>query len=388
MSQSILRRAMALSLAIASVPSLLAAADSLTVQPTPEDGIQPQLAVDAEGSLHLIYFAGKPAGGDLFYVRSEDSGTTFSRPLRVNTQEGSAIAMGNIRGAHLAIGKGGRPHVAWMGSAATAPGGDHHRAPMLYTRLDDAGNAFERERNVIQAAFGLDGGGSVAADDQGNVYVSWHAPAPGTTGEGNRRVWVVSSSDEGATFEAEKPVSPERLGVCGCCGMRAFCDQEGNLAILFRSARLGVNRDTYLLISGDRGDTSEAIKLHEWNIGTCPMSSFALAENGTELLAAWETDGQVYYARIDPKSATASAPITAPGAGKGRKHPVVATNDQGQVAFAWTEGMGWQRGGSLAWQVFDAQDQPTPDKGQARGVPVWSLLSVFADADGNFHVVR
>ena len=59
---------------------------------------------------------------------------------------------------------------------------------MLFTRLNDSGTAFEPERNLIQKAYGLDGGGTLAADDQGHVYVFWHAPIPGTTGEQNRRV--------------------------------------------------------------------------------------------------------------------------------------------------------------------------------------------------------
>lgn len=47
---------------------------------------------------------------------------------------------------------------------------------MLYTRLNDAGDGFEPQRNVIQKRPGLDGGGSIAADAEGNVYVAWHAP--------------------------------------------------------------------------------------------------------------------------------------------------------------------------------------------------------------------
>src|SRR5947209_16049514 len=39
---------------------------------------------------------------------SEDAGRTFSTPLQVNSRAGSAIAVGNIRGAHLALGKNGR----------------------------------------------------------------------------------------------------------------------------------------------------------------------------------------------------------------------------------------------------------------------------------------
>jgi hypothetical protein len=40
---------------------------------------------------------------------------------------------------------------------------------MLYTRLNDSGQAFEPQRNVLLFAEGLDGGGSVAANNLGNV---------------------------------------------------------------------------------------------------------------------------------------------------------------------------------------------------------------------------
>ncbi len=41
----------------------------------PEGGLQPQL-VARHGVLHLIYFKGDAAHGDVFYVRSQDQGET------------------------------------------------------------------------------------------------------------------------------------------------------------------------------------------------------------------------------------------------------------------------------------------------------------------------
>src|SRR5712692_2605547 len=73
----------------------------------PEGGLQPQTAVDDRGVLHVVYFSGEPAGGNLFYVRSTEA------PVRVNSQPASAIATGTIRGAQLALGRNGRVHVAW-----------------------------------------------------------------------------------------------------------------------------------------------------------------------------------------------------------------------------------------------------------------------------------
>jgi hypothetical protein len=277
--------------------------------------------------------------------------------------------------------------VAWNGSNKAEPKGPGNSNPMLYARLSDTGTAFEPQRNLIQTAYGLDGGGSVAADGSGNVYVTWHAPEPGTKGEGNRRVWVAQSTDEGKSFAAEKPASPAGTGACGCCGMRAFSDQKGNLFLLYRSAAEQVNRDSYLLSSKDQGAKFDSINLHKWNVGICPMSSYALAATETGILAAWETDGQVFYAIIDTTTGKHSAPRPAPGHGKGRKHPVIAGNAKGETILVWTEGMGWNQGGSVAWQVFDKDGNATADKGHAAGVPTWSLVAVFARPDAAFTII-
>jgi hypothetical protein len=333
----------------------------------------------------LIYFSGDPKSGDIFYARSED-GAHFSRPLRVNRVSGSVVAVGNIRGAQVALGKNGRVHVAWLGSDKAEPKAPGKASPMVYTCLNDAGTAFETERNVIQFAVGLNGGGSVAADDSGNVYVVWHAPEPGVQGEAGRCVWVAHSTDEGKTFAPEKRPFPEPTGACGCCGMRAFADHKGTVYVLYRSATEVVHRDMYLLTSTDKATHFQGNKIHGWNAGICPMSSAAFAEGNGTVVAAWETEGQVYFTRIDQATGKRSAPRSPSGAAEGRKHPVVAVDGAGETLLAWTEGMGWKKGGSVAWQVFDQAGKPKA-QGSAAGVPTWSLVAVFARPAGGFTVI-
>jgi len=80
---------------------------SVQVMSVPNNGIQPQLVVH-EDRVHLAYYSGEAAHGDVFYVRSDDFGRRFSPPVRVNSQLGSAIAIGSIRGAQIAVGKNER----------------------------------------------------------------------------------------------------------------------------------------------------------------------------------------------------------------------------------------------------------------------------------------
>jgi hypothetical protein len=360
----------------------------VTLLRVPDGGIQPHCAVDGKGILHLIYFKGDSGAGDVYYVRSEDYGAKFSRPLRVNSKPGSAVAVGNVRGAHLAVGKNSRAHVAFMGSDNAEPKGPDKATPLIYTRQNDDGTAFEAQRDVIDSAYGLNGGASIAADGAGNVYAVWHAGAePAKQDEQYRCVWLARSTDDGKTFAREKRAYSESTGACGCCGMRAFADSKGNVYTLYRSVTDGIHRDMYLLTSADKAVTFRGEKIHEWNIDGCPMSTMAFAETSNSVLAAWETDEQVYYARIERGTGKHSPPLAATGRAKLRKHPVVAGNSQGETILVWTEGMAWNKSGSLAWQVFDKNGKPTAEKGRADGVPTWSLVAVFTRPDGGFTIL-
>jgi hypothetical protein len=365
----------------------------------PEGGLQPQVAIDDRGTLHLVYYTGDPHQGDLFYVKSSDGGTTFSGALPVNSQPASAIAAGTIRGAQLALGKAGRLHVAWNGSGKAEPPGPlnpdsgKHGMPMLYTRLNDTGKAFDAQRNLMRHSFGLDGGGSIAADRSGNVFVAWHgigeseASGSGKEGEARRRVWVTKSQDDGRSFSTEEKAWTQETGACGCCGMKIFVDRGANVFALYRSATDSVHRDIYLLTSKDQGKNFQGRLLHKWNINACPMSSMDFADNANIIVGAWETGGQVYWTRVDRDASGAAQPVSAPGEGKGRKHPRVAVNRNGEVLLAWTEGTGWQKGGSLAYQVYDRNGNPTSGKAQLPGIPAWSFAAVAAMADSGFSLI-
>jgi hypothetical protein len=108
---------LAIALIVVAGDVSLAQNKQVSLQRTPQHGIQPQAVVDGKGIVHLLSFRCNPQAGDLFYCRRDPCQAEFSRPLKVNSQSGSSIAIGTIRNGHLAIGKDGRVHVAWNGSA-------------------------------------------------------------------------------------------------------------------------------------------------------------------------------------------------------------------------------------------------------------------------------
>lgn len=357
------------------------------VQNLPNEGLQPQAVVDATGKVHLLTYHGDAGGGDVVYqtyVAKPGGAGEFSKAIPVNRTPGSAIAAGSIRGAHLAVGRNGRVHVAWMGSKKAQPRGPDGQDPLLYTRLNDAGTAFEPERNVIQKEYGLDGGGTIAADEQGNVYAIWHAGEG--RGEAYRRVWMSVSKDEGKTFAREVAIDGDNLGACGCCGIRAAAG-GGQVLVLYRSAENGMNRDMQLLSSTDGGRTFTTKLLSRWAVAQCPMSSASLTRTKDGFLAAWETQGQLSLARIDSRGKLSNPIKVAQGSG-GRKHPMTAVNDRGETLLVWAEGTGWNRGGKLAWQVFDAKGKASPVRSERDGIRVWSFAAAVTNPDGSFSILH
>src|SRR5437879_3074746 len=138
-------------------------------------------------------------------------------------------------------------------------------------------------------------------------------PNPTPRGKKTAASGWAHSSDEGKRFAPERQAFSEPTGACGCCGMKAFADSNGGVYFLYRSATERVHRDMYLLTSDNQGNRFQGEKLHEWEAGVCPMSMESFYQSGDAVLAAWETADQVYFARIDQKSAKPPATLSARG---------------------------------------------------------------------------
>jgi hypothetical protein len=352
-----------------------AADAAIVLERVPNGGIQPQALADRDGSVHVVYYRGDARAGDLYYVRRGRDGR-YSAPLRVNSQARSAIATGSVRGAQIAAGRNGVLHVIWNGSPSSQPklqGG----MPLFYTRL--AAGAFEPQRNLLTTN-AIDGGGAVVADEQGHVFVAWHAVALGKS-DATGAVFLRRSDDDGVGFGAERRATNDALGACACCSMRGLVDRGGTLRLLYRAAGRDVDRDSMQLVSRDLGETFTSTRLQPWRIGACPLSSFAMIETRDAVIAAWETAGRIFFQR------GTAPPHSAPGSATSRKHPVLAANDRGDVLAAWLEGTAWERGGSVAWQRYDANGVAVGERGSADGIPVWGLAAAAPLADGRFLLV-
>ena len=99
----------------------------------------PQLAVGPEGEVHVVY-VGRPSDkpvddGDVFIVSSVDEGDTWTRPKRLNDDDGSHLQFF----PSVDVSPSGAVHVMW-GDMRDDP--NHVSYHIYYTRSDDAGETF------------------------------------------------------------------------------------------------------------------------------------------------------------------------------------------------------------------------------------------------------
>lgn len=370
----------------------LIAANAVAAEPrvqigrVPEGGLQPSAQAGEAGRIHLVYLTGEPKAADIHYVTRTAANTPWSAPRVVNSQPGSAVAIGTVRGPRLAPGAGNSVHVVWNGSSQALPK-PGESSPLLYSRLSAGQTAFEPQRALGGATRHLDGGAALAANAGNQVAVVWHAalpePSAGGDDETKRAVFVAASDDGGSHFAAPRRIDGAGAGVCACCGLEAGFSDPKTFHVLYRGAEDGSERGMRLLTSTDAGQAFAGRLLDRWSLTTCPMTTLHFAANPGAALVVWSTRGEIKIAKL-PGNAE---PMSISGPDRRANHPVSATNTRGETLVAWTEGTGWQKGGALAYVVLGADLKPVAPVTRQNGVPVWGSVTAWAETDGSFTVL-
>lgn len=153
--------------------------------PRPFDGSQPALAVDLNGTLHLVY----QEGNDIYYTTSSDQGASFDESLQ----------LGLGRAPDISIDEQGNPHVVWQNKDDDP--GEH--TEILYSRIVREGDELTHTSpvEVGTTTVGWSEPPQIAVSPSGqNIYVVWKAPPAYPK-------WVYThfarSIDSGKTFEAQ-----------------------------------------------------------------------------------------------------------------------------------------------------------------------------------------
>lgn len=363
--------------------TIISAADLVETWSLPGGGVQPRVAVAADGTVHAAWLKGAPETSEVWYATRKPGAGGWTSAQRVDTGPGSAVALGMVRGVQIALGAKDQPHLLWPGSAKAKPRAPDDSTPVLYSRM--IGTRFTPPINVVTIGTGLDGGGAIAADSSGAVWLLWHAMA-GATDDAQRVALARHSVDGGATFGSERKLLSWKAGMCACCEMGAVDDGTGGVLALLRVATDNAERDQFLARIGPKVEAVQGQRLSPWKTPTCPMSTCTAVRVGKRVWLAWETEGQVSWCEM--AGSEPGKRIDAPGNGANRKHPAIAVDAQGRLCLAWLEGSGWNRAGTLRWQVWGADGEPVGSTGDGGRLAVWNFAAVAARPGGGFIIIH
>ena len=297
---------------------------------------QPQACIGVDGVVHLVY----GVGDQVHHSRSTDAGRTFTPP-KVAFQVPN-MSLGMRRGPRIAATSKSIVVTAVGGAKGKGQDGD-----VLAWSSADGGATWSGPAKVNdEVDSAREGLHAMAAGADGTVWCVWLDLRAKKT-----ELYASKSTDGGRTWSANTLVysSPEK-SICQCCHPSLAIDGV-NIHILFRNSLEG-NRDMYVVSSSDAGksfQTAKRLGLGHWSLNACPMDGGMLAIGAKGKVATvWRRAGELFFT-TDKET---EAPL-----GKGEQ-PWVAAPEQGPVAL-WTEGrVGKLRLRSLAEagsQVLDEQ---------------------------------
>lgn len=386
---------------------------------------RPQIAVDAQGNINLVWLDSTPGILSVFFSHSTNSGATFSTPVNLSNNPGGSALFPQV-----AVDSNGNIFVAWFDSNSGNPsifirrsvdGGATFSAAISQTAVRwpifIAVDAFNRI-NVVWAAndsagvpqvvfsssanagmslsapltissatggvstssLGSSLPGYMALDANGYIHVTWiEVPSP----QGPANILFGRSADGGATFSAPKQVVSSGSPQIGIAGLTV--DGSGSIHVLWASLEGNVY-NAYLNRSSDSGATFAAENFQTGYTGFYPFAGMAADSRGGVNLI-WNSSGQnplLNFARSKDEGANFATKTIAGGDYSDPGAPSILTDAGGNIDVVWAQGGGPSTPGGMMFarssdsgQTFSSSQQVTSAVGQD--------LAVVTDTSGHVY---
>lgn len=286
-----------------AVCALLVAVQQAAGQTSAGTGSAPQLAIDPQGTVRVIY----GRGDTILAVSSSDRGQHFGAPVVVGTVPN--MHLGNTRGPVIASSPR-RTIVAAVGKAGV----------ITLFELNHKSNRWRALERALNDAAGSAPEGllTLAADSADRFYAVWL-----DVREARRNQIYFTTIEPGAkASRANTRVYAAPNGpVCECC-RPSVAVAHGTVSVMFRNS-LGGFRDMYLSTSRDGGKTFAPVeKLGQgtWKFDACPMDGGAMAyDRSGGIETVWRRENAIHHARrgtAEVRIADGRSPMMAVEAGK------------------------------------------------------------------------
>jgi BNR repeat-like domain len=321
----------------------------------------PQLAADAEGGISVLYAVGKEVPGERFpksalrFIRSVDSGRTWSEPRTVN--DGTEFGSHNFHA--LTTAPDGSLLATWLDARKGKSG-------VWMSRSTDGGRTWEPNRPIYTDPTCPCCRTSVAVAGDGTIYVAWRAILPGDV----RDVVVTRSADGGKTWASPVRVREDGWVYPGCphAGPSLEVDAAGDVHVAWWTGKEGEAGVYYARSTdGARSFVAQPIATGE----KARPAHVQLGVSGQRVYLAWD-DGLGEMPRVLLRRSTDGGKSFSPEEllsepGVAASYPVLALYGD-SVAVAWSQTTAAEHQKKLAAMV-DMKDpkavMPLPRVGQS-----------------------
>ena len=189
----------------------------------------PMIALDGGGNINVVWVDDSPGYFAIFFTRSSDNGTTFS------TAKGISNTSGDSANPQLAVDASNNVHVVWQHNTPQVFNSD-----IFFARSADGGATFTNPPLNLSANPGNSTNPWLAVDSAGNLNLGWADTTP--TIRGN--ILFSQSADAGVTFSAPQNLSND---AGGSSNVQIAADKNGNLDVVWSDGTSGINQ---ILFSG------------------------------------------------------------------------------------------------------------------------------------------
>jgi hypothetical protein len=321
----------------------------------------PQLAADAKGGISVLYAVGKEVPGERFpksalrFIRSADSGRTWSEPRTVN--DGTDFGSHNFHA--LTAAPDGSLLATWLDARRGKSG-------VWMSRSTDGGKTWAPNTPIYTDPTCPCCRTAVAVAGDGAIYVAWRAILPGDI----RDVVVTRSADGGKTWAEPVRTRADDWVYPGCphAGPSLELDAAGGVHVAWWTGKEG-EAGVYYAHSTDGGKSFSAQPIATGERARPAHVQLAVA--GAQVYVAWD-DGlgdmpRVLLRRSADGGETFRREELLSEPGVAASFPVLALHGD-SVAVAWSQTTAEEHRTKLAAMV-DMKDpkavMPLPRVGQS-----------------------